>query len=213
MIRERIPWQPRRDGLAWNVMPGGLVTLPRFADSWTRFPFYSERLGGAVGPGLALALAQQELHAEAEPRPGPGAALGAEGERFTAVIYAGQLGPPPRSQQPGAPVPPAPQAAYTPAPALTKLLRNVGRSAHVSRVGNATLRLTRFSDKILCYCVFSLFPFEFVTHICMFPGRGAVVWRPAAAAPDTLADLAWPPHAQRAAPSDGRSDHSRLVAS
>ncbi|KAJ1531647.1 hypothetical protein ONE63_000318 [Megalurothrips usitatus] len=109
-------------------MPGGLVTLPRFADSWSRFPFYSERLGGVEGAaaGAAAVLA-------GEP---PGAALTAAlGERFTAVVYAGQLAPPARSSGGlGGGLGGAPQAAPTPAPALTRLLRNVGRSAYVSRV-------------------------------------------------------------------------------
>lgn len=142
MIRERIPWQPKRDGLAWNVMPGGLVTLPRFADSWTRYPFYAERLGGYVGATAASATPAAAGRGDGRAiGPQHGVGVGwppeqADGERFTAVVYAGQVAP--TARIPGGPPAPPPLAA--PAPALVKLLRNVGHSASIGRVG--TLQIT-----------------------------------------------------------------------
>lgn len=42
IIRERLPNQPRRDGLVWNSSPGALLTLPHFSDSLADYPFFTE---------------------------------------------------------------------------------------------------------------------------------------------------------------------------
>ncbi|CAG2060232.1 unnamed protein product [Timema podura] len=60
IIRERLPLEPRRDGLIWNSAPGALVALPQFSDSNLHYPFYLTMLGAHSDP------------------------------QFTAVIYAGR---------------------------------------------------------------------------------------------------------------------------
>lgn len=46
IIRERIPGDSIRNGLMWNVDPGGLLALPQFSDSPSSYPFYSTTLTG-----------------------------------------------------------------------------------------------------------------------------------------------------------------------
>lgn len=39
IIRERIPWEGRREYRVWNRDPGGLAILPKFSDTQQDLPF------------------------------------------------------------------------------------------------------------------------------------------------------------------------------
>lgn len=74
IILERIPGRARRDALAWNSVPGALVTLPWYADTRTAYPFWLGALGtmggaipGTSPRGLFTALVYCQLGAPAHP--------------------------------------------------------------------------------------------------------------------------------------------------
>lgn len=113
IVRDRIQQHLWRDGRVWNNFPGGLVTLPDFADSPTRLPWNQQQLDRApqgrqeesVGEDAGGALLDQGSRQQ----------LSAAGQ-FTALIYAQQMVSPSSSGP------------------LLHLLRVVSKSQHVARV-------------------------------------------------------------------------------
>lgn len=49
IIRERLPDYPIRNGLIWNNAPGALLTIPTFADSSLKMPFFLDILNKEPG--------------------------------------------------------------------------------------------------------------------------------------------------------------------
>lgn len=133
IVRQRVHKHLWRDGRVWNSFPGGLVTLPEYADSPSRLPWNHLRSEQAKQHHHHLEAIESSSVNNTTVRVQSSSSQGQQ--QFTALIYAQQ-----------------PMVGPTSSGPLLHLLRVVSRSQHVARVNN-NISLRR------CGCVTSSFFF------------------------------------------------------